>query len=71
MAGAGGHGGRLEDDGVAAGGEPHRHLLVEYPTGSLEEERRGGGGALLKIRTFHFLFHSLTLLTFYFFIDLY
>lgn len=37
VAGAGGHRGRLEDDGVAAGGEPNRHLLVEDPPWSLNK----------------------------------
>lgn len=40
MAGAGGHRGRLQDDGVAAGGETNCHLLVKDPTWSLENERK-------------------------------
>lgn len=35
VAGAGGHRGRLQDDGVAAGGESHRHLLVQDPAWTL------------------------------------
>lgn len=38
MAGARGHWGSLEDDGVAAGGEPNCHLLIQDPPWSLEEE---------------------------------
>lgn len=38
MAGAGGHWGRLQDDGVAAGGESNCHLLVEDAPWSLEEK---------------------------------
>lgn len=40
VAGAGGHRGRLEDDGVAAGGESNRHLLVEDPPWSLNKGER-------------------------------
>lgn len=43
VAGAGGHRGRLEDDGVTAGGQPNCHLLVEDPAWSLQEVRRRGG----------------------------
>lgn len=35
VAGAGGHRGRLQDDGVAAGGQPNRHLLIQDPAWSL------------------------------------
>lgn len=37
VAGAGGHRGRLQDDGVAAGGQSNRHLLVQDPTWSLRD----------------------------------
>lgn len=39
MAGAGGHRRRLKDDGVAAGRQPHCHLLIQDPPWSLEEEK--------------------------------
>lgn len=38
VAGARGHRRRLQDDGVAAGGEPHRHLLIQDLPRSLNEE---------------------------------
>lgn len=39
MAGARGHRGGLEDDGVTAGRQPNCHLLVQDPTWSLEVDR--------------------------------
>lgn len=42
MARAGGHRRGLEDDGVTTGRQPNCHLLIEDPTGSLEEERGRG-----------------------------
>lgn len=44
VAGAGRHWGRLQDDGVAAGGQSNRHLLVQDPTWSLG----GGVGGVIK-----------------------
>lgn len=42
VAGARGHRRRLEDDGVAAGGEPNRHFLIQDAPRSLEKETGGG-----------------------------
>jgi len=40
VAGAGGHRGGLEDDGVTAGGQPDRHVLKDMPRSLEEEESR-------------------------------
>lgn len=54
VAGARGHRRCLEDDSVAAGGEPNCHLLIQDLPGSLEYEGEGGGGVIsLIIKIFH------------------
>lgn len=69
MAGAGGHRGGLQDDGVAAGGETNRHLLIKDPTWSLENERKPlvflphAAFITREIRLFNLLFSITGLLT--------
>lgn len=50
VSGARRHRGGLQDDGVAAGGQPDRHVLIEDPTWSLQKKKNKTSD--LKLKTF-------------------